>query len=407
MTHFARHVAFATSLSLFAVSASPPVLAQPKAPAAAPKKGPLRDQLTGEARARFERASQVFKSGTNYSAAMALFTEAYDLSKNPRVLFNVAICERHLNLYARAVMTLRRGLAEGEGKIPADEVVEMNKLIKGLEDFVSNVELVVSEPGAKITVNNPAGGAPIELGQSPLAGTLPVEVGERSFVAQKPGFSDATATIMVKKKETTKVTLKLEPLVKKSQVTVIVDGAPNAVVLVDDVEMGPAPFKGELAIGKHRLAVRAQGYKETSQTIDVPEGRPFEARIAPAVDANEGMLVITTDPTGGNIEIDGKSVGATRWEGAVKAGRHFIEVKKSGYVTSRHEVFVASEEQRDVSARLTAEKDTSWIPWTIGTILVVGGAAAVAAFAFRPDDKQPVLGTLDPGTARTLNLGRW
>src|SRR5687768_15510722 len=74
--------------------------AQPKP---APRK-PLGEQLTGEAKKHFD-AGVTLGTRKQWDAARTEFQAAWEGSKNPRVLFNVAIAERELGRYAAAIET--------------------------------------------------------------------------------------------------------------------------------------------------------------------------------------------------------------------------------------------------------------------------------------------------------------
>jgi hypothetical protein len=382
----ARLVAVALAVSC----AAAPALAQPK------KGKPLGQELTGPARDKFEAGKALYAAG-NYDSALGQFLEAYELSKNPRVLYNVAVCQRNMNRYVAAIDTFKRELSEGGDKLPKDEVTEVNQFIAGLAQFVSSAEIKVNEPGAKVTVNNPGPGAPIVLGTSPLSAPVPVETGTRTFTASKPGFVDATTTLLVKNKEPAIVDLKLVPLVKKSLVTITVEGGSGATIFIDDLDMGPGPFKGEVTVGRHKFAAKAQGYKDATQTVEVEEGKPLDLKLALAADRKEGGLLINVSPMA-TIDIDGKVVGTTRrWDGPVRAGRHVITLTREGYDRRVVEVHVDDDETRDINVTLDRSSG-GWVPWTLATLAVIGGATAAAFIVFRSADQQPVVGTLDPGT---------
>src|SRR5262249_31920931 len=69
---------------------------------AQPKKKTLRDELPPAAQSAWDDAIRA--TGYNppeWDKAAASFQQAYEISKNPKVLFNVAVCERNLFHYAR------------------------------------------------------------------------------------------------------------------------------------------------------------------------------------------------------------------------------------------------------------------------------------------------------------------
>ena len=85
-------------LSCALLSSSVPALAQgaKAARTKAVKKKSLSETLTGDALAAFKRGVDLFQNARNYEGAVAEFKQAYSLSKDPRLLFNMAIAEREL-----------------------------------------------------------------------------------------------------------------------------------------------------------------------------------------------------------------------------------------------------------------------------------------------------------------------
>jgi hypothetical protein len=185
-------------------------------------------------------------------------------------------------------------------------------------------------------------------------------------------------------------------------VSIAVTGAPVATIVIDGVDMGQSPFKGELAAGRHTFEARALGYVTARQTTDVVFKTPLDLTLELALERHEGKVRIEVTPAAATIEVDGKVLGAGTWEGALPAGGHQLIVKKSGYQTYSTEITLTDDQQRNVRATLIEEKGgNSWIAWTIGTVLVVGGGAVASYFLFKPTDEKPVVGTLDPGTVTT------
>src|SRR5205085_10546636 len=112
-------------------------------------------------------------------------------------------------------------------------------------------------------------------------------------------------------------------------------------------------------------------------------------------------LNVNAKPDGSIIEIDGKVVGATRWDGPVDVGIHQVSVKKQGFYTSTFDVEVQKGRERPISANLNEDRNTSFVPWLIGTVLVIGASAAAIYFVTKPKDEDPAKGTLPPFTVQT------
>ena len=184
-----------------------------------------------------------------------------------------------------------------------------------------------------------------------------------------------------------KATLNIEPAVKKSAVTVAVSGAPGANVIIDGIDMGQAPFKGDLVAGRHTFEARATGFVTARQTTDVVYKEPLSIALDLSAERHEGHVRVEATPTTASIELDGKVVGSGMWEGPLAVGRSPAHREEAG-VPAVHD---GDHDQRRSIARRQGhpprgEGGSSWIAWTIGTVLVVagGGVAGYFLFADRP-----------------------
>src|SRR5437016_6190653 len=88
-----------------ATSAS--VVAPPPPPT--PPAGPpsLSETLSGDAKSAYDAAKVLFGDGDFASAALK-FRSAHDLSNDPRLLWNIAACEKNLRHYAKVVSLVQR-----------------------------------------------------------------------------------------------------------------------------------------------------------------------------------------------------------------------------------------------------------------------------------------------------------
>jgi hypothetical protein len=375
------------------------VIARETSAYAQPKKKTLREQLPADAQKHWDTALALYQRG-QWDGARTSFNAAYEASKNPRVLFNVAVCEKNLGRYARAIEVFKKELEDGKGQLSAEEEADVKQQITGLEQFVAQLTVDVSEPGAEIFVDEN------KVGVSPLAAPISVQLGERHVRAAKPGFADARETIELKGGASGRVTLKLAPAKQTSLVNVNVVGPARAVVKIDGKEVGPAPYRGqvEVSASPHEFAAEAPDYVTAVQSAIVRENEPLNLTLQLSQQQQKGKLLVVAHPDGATIEIDGKAVGSTRWEGPVDVGTHQVLVRKSGHYDFTYDVDVPKGGERTVTASLNEDRNTSFVPWLIGTILVVGASTAAIYFVTRPKDEEPVRGTLPPFTVGTPSL---
>ena len=154
-----------------------------------------------------------------------------------------------------------------------------------------------------------------------------------------------------------------------------------------------------------KLLVRAEpyvveasspGFSTAKQSVFLKEAESSAVTLGLSKEQRQGKLVITTKPEGAVILIDGKVVGSTRFEGAVDAGPHVVTAKKGGYYTFNLDVEVPKGGERPVTAVLNEDKQPSFVPWLIGTVVVIGVGIGAAAVLFAPKDQEPYRGTLSP-----------
>lgn len=362
---------------------------------------PLRQQLPDDAsRKQYDAAVDLAKHN-NWDGARTAFNALYQSSHNPRVLFNVAVAEKNMGRYAAAIATYKRELEEGKGTLQPDEVAEINAQINGLAQFVGQLAIEVSEPGADVTVDNE---------KVDVTKPVSVQLGTRTVRATKAGYAEAVEQVEVKGGETKKVSLKLLSNQRTSFVQITVVGPPSADILVDGKVVGQAttekPYEGQVLVSPepHNFTAQAPGWVPTTQPQTVRDGEKSVFTIQLARDQQKGKLLITTVPEGGTISIDGKAVGSSHWEGPVDAGPHQVTVTKQGFYTANYDLEVPKGGDRSLTATLNENRNTSFVPWLIGTVVVVGAGATALYFITRPNNQDPVNGTLAPYHVPTTSV---
>ena len=195
----------------------------------------VRAQLSETARRAWDAAKQL--AGANdYKGALVEFQRAYELSHDPRVLYNVGVTEKLLTHYARAVDAWEKELKEGASELTPAEVQEIRSSIAIVQQFVTIIDVLASEPDATLSIDD------VPVGKTPFPGPVRIDVGKRTVKLSKEGFVDAIQTVDVATGQRVPVTLKLEPLSKTALVAITVGGAPSATVYIDGKDVGPAPF---------------------------------------------------------------------------------------------------------------------------------------------------------------------
>ncbi|MEO8903926.1 MAG: hypothetical protein ABI488_16520 [Polyangiaceae bacterium] len=116
MSNSVRHgrSRFAVLLAAGACFIAVPAAAEPKAAA------PLSQSLGGEVKSAYESA-KLLLDDNDFAGALTKFKRSYDVLKDARLLWNMAVCEKELRHYTRAGTLVSRYLEEGGALISVDQ----------------------------------------------------------------------------------------------------------------------------------------------------------------------------------------------------------------------------------------------------------------------------------------------
>lgn len=244
---FAATLVAALLAPSFAAAQPKPKTTEAPSPAAPT---PLSETLSGMAKAEYE-AGKVLFADKDFANAIVKFEKAYELSKDPRLLWNVAVCQKNLRRYAKMLVTLRKLLADGGPLLTEQDRKDADDLAKTVESFVSKLSLVVNEPGAKIVIDGE------EVGATPLGEPLLVDVGPRKVRIEKAGFVTIERTVEVAGGGTMALELSMVKEVHEGRLVVV--AAEGDIIAIDGKVVGQGRYEGVLPSGGHTLRVSAEG----------------------------------------------------------------------------------------------------------------------------------------------------
>lgn len=208
--------------------------------------------------------------------------------------------------------------------------------VKELVAKTGAVTLTVSEPGATILVDDrPAG-------TSPLAQPLRAANGTRKIKVTKDGFAPFEQSVNVSTSGPSTVTVNLVGTSAKGKITVKEQGGKAVRILVDGVDMGDAPWTGDVEPGPHEISLRAMGLAAAPQRITVERGRSQELTLV-ASNASAPVKLGTNDGKG-LVYLDDKVVGEGTFSGDVPAGAHKLKITRDGYDTFEEDILVKDKE---------------------------------------------------------------
>jgi hypothetical protein len=253
------------AVSASSARAQPPSPPTPAAPAS------LSATLEGPAKQAYESA-KLLATNRDFAGALAEFKRAYSLSKDARLLFNMAICEKELHHYARMRALLERYLREGANVATQESLTSAQDALTAIKPLVAEVALHVNEAGAEVIID----GEPI--GTTPLAGPVPIDLGTHQVTVKKTGFETFVNTL-----ETaggTAATLSVSLKLQRHVAQLVVSAQDDATIVVDGNTASRGRFDAQLPAGAHELSVSAPGKRIYKVPLDLHDGETRTLQVA-------------------------------------------------------------------------------------------------------------------------------
>jgi hypothetical protein len=238
------------TLAQGAAKQEPAAPSPPPAPTAPASKAPLSESLTGEAKTEYDAGKILYEDG-DYSGASLKFQRAYELSKDPRLLWNRAAAEKNLRHYVLVSELVRGYLTEGAAFISDTDRADGEALLVTVGAFVAKLAITVSQPGATILID----GKP--SGSSPLKEPLLVDMGQHEVKVELNGYKTIARPVQVAGGGTTAVDFALE--VEKHEGTLRITVGMDATIRVDGKMVGMGQWQGTLPSGVHTVEASAKG----------------------------------------------------------------------------------------------------------------------------------------------------
>jgi hypothetical protein len=224
--------------------------------------------------------------------------------------------------------------------------------LKELGAKVGSVTIDVSESGATVTVDDKPAGT------TPLAGPLRLASGPHRIRVTKDGFVPFDQSPNVSGGAAATVHVKLQALADKGRITVKEKSGQHIRVTVDGVDMGDAPWFGDVAAGDHEVAGHGDAVVAPAQKVHVDRGKTVDVELV-ARSSTAPVRIVTSDGKG-TITLDGKVVGEGTFTGDVGAGPHTVKIVREGYDPFEEKIDVKEKEPlaRTVTLKLSSKIET-------------------------------------------------
>lgn len=264
----------------------------------APSPPGLSDALKGSAKADYEAAKLLFADG-DFAGAQSKFRQAYETSKDPRLLWNMAVCEKNQRHYYRVQTLANQYLVDGKGILTAEQQTQAEELLVAIKSFVASMKVTANEDGATIAID----GQPV--GTTPLPAPLPIDLGPRKVTISKPGFTSETRELDVAGGTEMSIDAKLHPVVVISRLAINA-GSGDAIAL-DGKVVGSGHWEGTLVPGPHVIRVTGTGKKPFDQRLALEGGATRTVDVTLEAEASKRQIWLYV--AGGVVLAAGLSIG--------------------------------------------------------------------------------------------------
>jgi hypothetical protein len=248
----------AIALALALMLAASPVMAQD-----APR--PLAESLTGAAKDEYDKGMALWQTNRDPAKAIVKFLAAYEKSKDPRLLFNVALCARDLGQWTKVLTYARRFLDEAGTSASPEARSNADVLVRSAAPYVAKLAVQVNEPGAAIFVDDEPAGT------TPLAQPLMVDIGKRRIRVTKPGFREHLREVNVVGSGDAPIDVTLERDVHEGRL--VVRAGASDTISVDGKVVGTGRWEGVLPSGGHTLRVTALGMRAHQTEVVISDNQ--------------------------------------------------------------------------------------------------------------------------------------
>jgi hypothetical protein len=217
--------------------------------------------------------------------------------------------------------------------------------LKELGDKTGLLSIAVSEPGATITVDDKP------VGTTPLAAPLRLPAGPHRVRVTKDGFAPFDKAPNIIGGSIVAETAKLEAQSTKGRLAVKEKSGQAIRVVLDGVDVGDAPWSGEVPAGEHEVRGRSVTLAAPPQKVTVERGKTLDVELV--AHSATAQLRVVIEGNKGTIYVDDKLVGEGQYTSEVPAGPHKIRVQREGFDPVERDVVLEEKQPALVSIALT------------------------------------------------------
>lgn len=246
----------------------------------------------------FQRGLTALDAG-RFDDAIRAFERSYEMRASPVVLYNLGLALRGAGRIREAISALDRFVRQpSEGTSPR-ELSMVATEVERLQRTLGTIELDVAPRAARVVM---------DAGETlPSRGRALADPGTHTFSISLDGYRTETRSLTLTRGRSSPLVVQLEPTHPGPRIQVEADVA-NAVVTLDDHQLGRGTVDAPTTEGTHTVTVRAPGFREVRRSVNIAS-------------AGSTRLVITMQRDGGISPLAiGLAVGGVVFAAVVVAG---------------------------------------------------------------------------------------
>jgi hypothetical protein len=224
---------------------------------------------------------------------------------------------------------------------------ERKKVLASLRKMTGVLSIRTEPSGASVFIDGkPVGTSPCESGDL-APGSYRVRIEKRGYAPWEGSLS-----VIAGKRIEVPFPIELKAVVGSLE---ILSEPSGSRVFLDGKEMGQTPLSlPAVRVGQHRIRVSREGYEPYEEQAGVRQGKN---RVSASLKRLRGDLFITTEPSRSDIDINGKSVGVSPYEGKdLQPGIYKVKVSKTGYEPWKTDATVKAGEANELRVQLKGKK---------------------------------------------------
>lgn len=351
-----------------------PVLAQTAQPS---------PEAVAEARQRFQRGVDLYEE-RNYTAAMVEFQRAYEITRNPAVLYNISATHELSGNMVEALDAMLEYERLAPRELVASRRAEIDAALARIRRSIATIVVRVPAEGLSLMVDG------LQRSVSEARTGLRVSAGRHRVTLSAPHYQTREEQFDISGGNSVTIT---EGLTPERAFFSVECNIPGAEILVDGSVVGTTPTTSPLPLpeGTHHVTVRRLGYTPYETDVNaVGAGARVRATLAWAdsippdiaarlrVRANEDHVLAM---------IDGRRVSAEGRD-PIPPGRHVMRVERSDFIADEREVDLPPGRESTVlvwlhptpafresyMSTVRRARVAGWLTFAAGVLVAGGGA---------------------------------